>query len=178
MTAAFSDLDVHLFNEGTHSRLADKLGAHVVAEGTRFSVWAPNAERGRGSGRLQRLVRRGPALEPVGTSGIWSGVLDSVPEGTAYKYRIRSRHRGYEVDKADPFAFHTEVPPNTASVVWRVDGYEWHDSEWMQRRPIVNSLDAPISIYEVHLGSWVGASTPRPGAPTTDCSETPSPSTA
>ncbi len=165
MTAAFSDLDVHLFNEGTHSRLADKLGAHVVAEGTRFSVWAPNAERVGVLGDFNGWSGAGPALEPVGTSGIWSGVLDSVPEGTAYKYRIRSRHRGYEVDKADPFAFHTEVPPNTASVVWRVDGYEWHDSEWMQRRPIVNSLDAPISIYEVHLGSWGRGIDPTTGRP-------------
>src|SRR5262249_37337572 len=86
---------------------------------------------------------------------IWSGFLPDVGMGSVYKYHIASRHNGYKVDKTDPFTFHQELPPRTASVVWDLD-YAWQDQEWMQRRKHANSLSAPISVYEVHLGSWMG----------------------
>jgi 1,4-alpha-glucan branching enzyme len=117
-------------------------------------VWAPNAERVHVLGEVNGWTGEEAALEPLGSSGIWSGVIEGFPHGSAYKYRIQSRRRGYRVDKADPFAFHTEVPPKTASVVWDLGGDEWTDVEWMASRKDANALSAPISIYEVHLGSW------------------------
>jgi 1,4-alpha-glucan branching enzyme len=165
MARWFTNQDVHLFNEGTHFRLADKLGAHLARGGTRFSVWAPDAERVLVVGDANDWTGKEAELEPVGSSGIWSGVVKGFGAGATYKYRIRSRHRGYEVDKADPFAFHTEVPPKTASVVFDVDGYEWGDASWMETRKGANSLDAPISIYEVHAGSWGRGIDPDSGRP-------------
>jgi 1,4-alpha-glucan branching enzyme len=93
-------------------------------------------------------------LDPKGQSGIWEGFVPGVGKGALYKYHIRSRYGGYEVDKADPFAVRAEIPPNTASVVWELD-YRWDDREWMDDRGKRNSLDAPISIYEIHPGSWM-----------------------
>jgi 1,4-alpha-glucan branching enzyme len=154
MSDWLSDVDIHLFNEGTHYHLGDKFGAHITPAGTRFSVWAPNAERVHVLGEVNGWTGEEAALEPLGSSGIWSGVIEGFPHGSAYKYRIQSRRRGYRVDKADPFAFHTEVPPKTASVVWDLGGDEWTDVEWMASRKDANALSAPISIYEVHLGSW------------------------
>ena len=160
-----TDVDIHLFNEGTHYHLGDKLGAHITPDGTRFSVWAPEARDVRVLGDVNRWSGDGAALQPVGASGIWSGVLDGFPHGSAYKYRIRSRLRGYEVDKADPYAVHTEVPPKTASVVWDLGGHQWADAEWMAARKEANALATPISIYEVHLGSWGRGLDPESGQP-------------
>src|SRR5690606_27533921 len=86
-------------------------------------------------------------------SGIWYGFIPGVEPGATYKYHLRSRYAGYEVDKADPLAFCSELPPATASRVWRLD-YEWHDDEWLASRAARNALDAPMSIYELHVGSW------------------------
>src|SRR5690606_20583050 len=143
-------------------RLYQCLGAHVVAvkentAGTRFAVWAPNAERVSVIGDFNGW--RGDA-HPLAArsdhSGIWEGFVEGVGPGALYKYRIRSRHGGYSVDKADPFAFAAEAPPRTASRVWGLD-YAWDDGEWMANRRRANALDAPWSIYEVHLGSWLRA---------------------
>jgi 1,4-alpha-glucan branching enzyme len=149
--------DLHLFNEGTHLRLADRLGAHPVREGnepgTHFAVWAPNAEQVSVIGDFNGWDRERHRLAPVGTSGIWTGVVPGVGAGARYKYHIASRHGGYRVDKADPFAVYAEVPPLTASIVWEMD-YAWGDHAWMQHRRERNALDRPMAIYEVHLGSW------------------------
>ncbi len=150
--------DFHLLAEGTHGNLHDKLGAHLVGEGdragTRFAVWAPNAEAVEVVGDFSGWRTGGIALEPVALTGVWQGFAPGVGAGQRYKYRIRSRHRGYTVDKADPFAFAAETPPATASVVWAPD-HVWQDDDWMRIRRARNALDAPISIYEVHLGSWM-----------------------
>jgi 1,4-alpha-glucan branching enzyme len=146
--------DLYLFNEGSHFRLWEKLGAHVRPEGTHFAVWAPDAERVCVMGDFNDWNRDSHRLQPQGQSGIWAGLISGVGQGALYKYRVVSRYNGYEGEKADPFAFFAEVPPRTASVVWPLD-YTWRDGDWMARRRERNAADAPIAIYEVHLGSWM-----------------------
>ncbi|HEY8515276.1 MAG TPA: 1,4-alpha-glucan branching protein GlgB [Candidatus Binatia bacterium] len=149
--------DVYLFNEGTHLRLYEKLGAHpdVVdgVAGTHFAVWAPNAETVSVIGSFNGWSKDAHPLRALEGSGIWYGFIPGVEPGATYKYHLRSRYAGYEVDKADPLAFCSELPPATASRVWRLD-YEWHDDEWLASRAARNALDAPMSIYELHVGSW------------------------
>ncbi|MEO6597957.1 MAG: 1,4-alpha-glucan branching protein GlgB [Planctomycetota bacterium] len=151
-----SDDDLHLFNEGSHFRLYRHLGAHPLTvkgqRGTYFAVWAPNAKRVYVMGEWNGWRREGEPLRARENSGIWEGFVPGVQPGAKYKYFIRSRN-GYEVDKADPYAFRSEVMPATASVVADLD-YTWNDRVWMQQRAQKNRLDAPISCYEVHLGSW------------------------
>src|SRR5262245_10647769 len=149
--------DLYLFNEGTHQRLYEKLGAHPDTvngvDGTRFAVWAPNAREVSVIGDFNGWHRGQTALSPRGRSGIFEGFVPVVGRGERYKYHIVSHHGVYRVDKADPFGFHQEVPPRTASIVWPLD-YAWGDGAWMSSRARANALDAPISIYELHLGSW------------------------
>jgi 1,4-alpha-glucan branching enzyme len=152
-----TELDLFLFNEGTHYRLHDKLGAHRHSvngvAGILFAVWAPNA---RGVSVIGDFNGWDPARHPLATrgdSGIWEGFVPGLDRGQAYKYHVESRHHGYSVDKADPFAVHCETPPKTASVVWDLD-YEWGDEEWMASRRGCDVGEAPQAIYEVHLGSW------------------------
>ncbi|HEX4266816.1 MAG TPA: 1,4-alpha-glucan branching protein GlgB [Steroidobacteraceae bacterium] len=155
-----TDHDIYLFREGTHVRAYEKLGAHAVArgpdgeQGTHFAVWAPNAAAVSVVGDFNGW---NPATHPLtgrsDSSGIWEGFLPGVRAGSIYKYHIVSRHAGYTVDKADPFAFYCETPPRTASVVWDLS-YDWGDEKWMSARGRVNAHDAPWSIYELHLGSW------------------------
>ncbi len=149
-----TDTDNYLFCEGTHTRLYDVLGCHLAQEGARFAVWAPNAESvsvigdwNGWSADVDPLV-----LRDDGT-GIWSGVVTGAQRGQGYKYRIRSRHNGHVVDKADPFAVLCEAPPATASRIWSLE-HTWSDAQWMAERGAHNALDAPMSVYEVHLGSW------------------------
>jgi 1,4-alpha-glucan branching enzyme len=152
-----TDWDLHLFNEGSHHKLWEKLGSHIVERdgviGTNFAVWAPNADQVTVIGEFNGWDPRSHRLEHRGASGIWEGWIPKVGKGTIYKYHIVSKHNGYRVDKADPFAVHQETPPKTASVVWDLD-YEWNDDEWMSNRRERNDLTSPMSIYEVHLGSW------------------------
>ncbi|HSP14573.1 MAG TPA: 1,4-alpha-glucan branching protein GlgB [Thermoanaerobaculia bacterium] len=152
-----SDWDLYLFNEGSHHALSEKLGSHIVERngivGTNFAVWAPNAEQVSVIGDFNSWDPRAHPLHPRGTSGIWEGFIPDVAKGTIYKYHIVSRHNGFRVDKADPYGIHHETPPRTASIVWDLD-YEWNDGEWMRTRKARNSVDAPMTIYEVHLGSW------------------------
>src|SRR6184192_2277350 len=148
-----SDWDYHLFNEGSHHRLWEKLGAHPVEGGTIFGVWAPNAASVSVVGDWNGWNRDASHLTLHGPSGIWEGFVPHVGKGAQYKFHIRSRHNNYAVDKADPFAVRAETPPQTASIVWDL-GYEWQDEEWMRTRHACNAFDAPMSIYEVHLGSW------------------------
>ena len=153
-----TDHDLYLFNEGTHYRLYDKLGAHVVThdgvKGTYFAVWAPNAEAVSVMGDFNGWNRDSQQLRPLGSSGIWQGFLAGLGEGEVYKYYVASRYLGYRVEKADPLAFGSEVPPKTASVVCGLD-HAWTDRDWMEQRLTSNGLAAPISVYEVHLGSWM-----------------------
>ncbi len=149
--------DLYLFNEGSHYRLYEKLGAHPVTveatEGTYFAVWAPNAEQVAVIGDFNGWSKSSHNLRQKGQSGIWEGFIEGVGQGLIYKYYIVSRHKGYRVEKADPISFSNETPPKTASIVWDLD-YRWNDEHWMAQRRQKNALDAPISIYEVHLGSW------------------------
>ena len=152
-----SDDDVYLFNEGSHFHLYRKLGAHPVTRngiaGTWFSVWAPNAEGVSVIGSFNEWNKNAHALGRREGSGIWEGFLPGVGKGTLYKFHIRSRFNGYEMEKADPFACFNEIPPKTASIVWDLD-YTWRDKQWMAGRHTRNALDAPMSIYEMHAGSW------------------------
>ncbi len=154
--SALTEDDLFLFNEGSHFRLWEKLGAHPTerqgTEGTRFAVWAPNAQRVSLIGDFNGWRPDAQSLRPRGHSGIWEGFLPGIGPGERYKYHIVARS-GYRVDKADPFGFRHEEPPGTASVVAEME-YDWGDREWMGARATRNSLDAPMSVYEVHLGSW------------------------
>jgi 1,4-alpha-glucan branching enzyme len=156
--ATISDFDQHLWNEGSHFRAYEKLGAHLVEEhgvkGTRFAVWAPNAERVSVIGDFNGWQSGVHWLHPVGSSGIWEGFAPGVGQGALYKYSLHSHHQHYRVDKADPFGFAAEIRPQTASKVWDLAGYAWHDGDWMARRGAARDLKSPMSIYEVHLGSW------------------------
>ncbi|HSL72389.1 MAG TPA: alpha-amylase family glycosyl hydrolase, partial [Longimicrobiales bacterium] len=153
--------DLYLFNEGSHTRLWQHLGAHPALDlaGVHFAVWAPNAERVSVIGDFNKWKPNSHLLSPVQSSGIWAGLIPDIPRGTRYKYHIASRHLGYRADKTDPFAFHREEPPSTASIVWDLE-YEWNDGDWMRERHRHNSLDAPVSVYELHLGSWRHAAEP------------------
>jgi len=152
-----TDHDLYLFNEGSHFRLYDKLGARVVTHagtsGTYFAVWAPNGEQVSVIGDFNGWDKRSHRLSPKGQSGIWEGFFPGVAKGTLFKYHIVSRFHGYRVDKADPFSIFNETPPKTASIVWDLD-YHWGDHEWMASRRQHNALDKPMATYEMHLGSW------------------------
>ena len=156
--SALTELDTYLFREGSHVRLFDKLGAHRAERdgqaGVVFRVWAPNASAVSVIGDFNGWdAGAAPMAQRADGSGLWEGFVPDVADGAAYKYRIMSHHGGYRVDKADPFAVAAEAPPATASRVWSLD-YDWGDADWMEKRRARNALDAPMSIYEVHLGSW------------------------
>ncbi|WP_225784194.1 1,4-alpha-glucan branching protein GlgB [Xenophilus sp. Marseille-Q4582] len=150
---ALSALDIHLFQEGTHSRLHDKLGAHALpAGGVRFAVWAPNAAQVRVIGDWN-FWAEGDAMTPrTDGSGIWEADCPQAAPGQAYKYRIVTPS-GELLEKADPFAFQSELAPATASRIW-AGTHTWADDAWMRARATRNALDAPMAIYEVHAGSW------------------------
>jgi 1,4-alpha-glucan branching enzyme len=153
-----TDDDLFLFNEGSHLKLYEKMGAHLMTvdgqKGAYFAVWAPDAEQVSVTGDFNLWSRDTHRLQPYGNSGIWHGFIPGVKKGLIYKYHIASRFNGYRVDKADPYAFHAETAPRTGSIVWDLD-YEWNDQEWMEKRHQNNDLHAPVSIYEMHLGSWM-----------------------
>ncbi|MFH0941956.1 MAG: 1,4-alpha-glucan branching protein GlgB [Chloroflexota bacterium] len=152
-----TDDDLYLFNEGSHFRLYQKLGARPMVKdnqpGTSFAVWAPNARKVSVTGDFNGWNKESHPLHPRGQSGIWEGFVPGVSKGAIYKYHLVSRYRGYRVDKADPLALYNEIPPKTASIVWDTD-YVWGDRDWLEKRHARQRLDAPMAIYEVHLGSW------------------------
>ena len=156
-TIVLSKDDLYLFNEGTHFHLYDKLGARIIQHdgttGTYFAVWAPDAEEVSVIGVFNDWKPGTHPLRVRANSGIWEGFLPRVEKGALYKYHIRSRVHAYQVEKTDPFALFNEIPPKTASIVWDSQ-YTWQDEKWMKSRRSRNALDAPISIYEMHLGSW------------------------
>ncbi len=155
----FTNDDLHLFNEGNHFRLYEKMGAHQVevngVVGTYFAVWAPNAEQVHVVGDFNNWTRGEHILHPKQDSGVWEGFFSGIDKGDIYKYLIHSRQGGYVVEKADPFAIFCETPSKTGSIVWDLD-YAWQDNNWTDRgRERHNFRNSPISIYEVHLGSWM-----------------------
>ena len=151
------DQDFYLFNEGSHRRLYEKLGAHLMRvggeEGTYFAVWAPNANRVAVIGSFNQWNRESHPLRARGNSGVWEGFIPGVERGALYKYLIHSRFLDYRVEKADPFSLFNEIPPKKASIVWDLD-YSWDDGQWLAERGQNIKVNKPISIYEVHLGSW------------------------
>ncbi len=154
----FTEFDINLFKAGKHYKLYEKFGSHVVTvdgeTGTYFAVWAPSAKSISVVGDFNYWIEGEHMLNVRWDgSGIWEGFIPNVGVGTLYKYKIFSHHNNYSVEKADPYAKKCELPPNTASVVWE-DDYSWKDSRWMKSRKEKNALDAPYSVYEVHLGSW------------------------
>jgi len=154
----FSEFDINLFKGGKHYRLYEKFGSHLVTvdgvEGTYFSVWAPTAKQVSVIGDFNHWVDGEFQLNVRwDSSGIWEGFIPHVEKGTAYKYKIHSNNNGYISEKSDPYARRYEHPPKTASIVWD-DTYQWKDKSWLKTRKKHNALDAPYSVYEVHLGSW------------------------
>ncbi|WZO97622.1 1,4-alpha-glucan branching protein GlgB [Isosphaeraceae bacterium EP7] len=152
------DLDVHLLGEGTHYRNFERLGAHLISHegfrGVHFAVWAPNAERVSIIGDFNHWDGRRHTMRSRGAAGLWELFIPDLVEGEVYKFEIKSRVNGYLVQKADPYGFYAEMRPKTASRVWDLNHYTWRDETWMEERLVRQGLDAPISIYEIHLGSW------------------------
>lgn len=155
-----TDFELHLHGEGTHFEAYNTFGAHLMecdgTAGVRFSVWAPNAETVSVVGDFNEWdTRRHPMR--LRNSGVWELFIPELGEGAAYKYHVRSRYHGYQQAKADPYAFAAEVPPKSASIVCDLGKHEWSDQEWMAARAQTEWLKEPVSIYEVHLGSWMRA---------------------
>lgn len=154
-----SEMDIYLFKQGTHTKLYDKLGSHTMEHqgnaGVYFALWAPNAAYVSVRGDFNDYDT---ALHPLklrsDESGIWEGFIEGVEQGLTYKYHIVSKFHNIVHDKSDPFAFYSEQPPKSASRVWSLEGYDWSDNHWMHDRHLFNAHDAPISVYEMHLGSW------------------------
>ncbi len=157
MQSAISEFDLYLLAEGTHYRAYEKLGAHLTEKdgkrGVQFAVWAPNAKRVSIIGDFNNWNPNTAVMLPS-SAGIWEGFVPDIGQGASYKYHIESRYRDYKVDKADPYGFAAEIRPQTASRVWNLGNYSWHDESWMKNRTNTNSLNSPLSFYEVHLGSW------------------------
>lgn len=154
-----SELDVYLFKQGNHTKLYDKLGSHAMVHegnaGVYFAVWAPNAAYVSVRGDFNQYHNESHPLKlREDESGIWEGFIAGVEQGLTYKYHIRSKFHNIVHDKSDPFGFYAEEPPKSASRVWSLENYDWHDRGWMAERHRHNAHDAPISVYEMHLGSW------------------------
>ncbi|GAB6280766.1 MAG: 1,4-alpha-glucan branching protein GlgB [Thermovirga sp.] len=157
-TSLLTEQDIYLFREGRHCRLYERLGAHFLdlpeAMGTHFAVWAPGAESVSVIGDFNGWDRKSCPLRPRwDSSGIWEGFVPEASQGAKYKYFIESPKIDWRGEKGDPFAFFWETAPRTASIVWN-SSYTWNDKEWMTRRGKTGALDSPVSVYEVHPGSW------------------------
>jgi 1,4-alpha-glucan branching enzyme len=153
-----TEFDLHLLAEGTHYRNYERLGAHLQTHrgfrGVHFAVWAPNAERVSVVGNFNHWDGRRHPMGNRGATGVWELFIPDLSAGEVYKYEVKSRHHGYLVQKSDPYGFAAELRPKTASVVWDVRQFCWHDQEWLSTRAKRQGLDQPIAVYEVHLGSW------------------------
>ncbi|QVY64978.1 1,4-alpha-glucan branching protein GlgB [Polaribacter sp. Q13] len=154
----FTEFDISLFQAGKHYRLYEKFGSHIITVdgvgGTYFAVWAPSAKSVAVIGDFNFWLEGEHHLNVRWDgSGIWEGFIPNIGKGAVYKYKIRSSNNDITTEKADPFARRCEHPPKTASEVWE-DDYSWNDEKWMKTRKKNNALDAPFSVYEVHLGSW------------------------
>ncbi|ASC70722.1 1,4-alpha-glucan branching enzyme [Halomicronema hongdechloris C2206] len=163
-TRRITDFDIHLFAEGNHHRIYEKLGAHPTTmegiAGVYFAVWAPNARNVSVLGNFNHWDGRKHQMRRSG-NGIWELFIPDIAAGEHYKYEIKNPS-GHMYEKADPYGFQQEVRPKTASVVANLDGYSWHDQDWMEQRRHTEPLTQPISVYEVHLGSWLHGSSAQP----------------
>ncbi len=152
-----TDTDIYLFNQGRHFHLYTKLGAHLLeskgTKGTYFGVWAPNAKQVSIIGDFNQWDKNSHLLKSRDQSGIWEGFIPGIGQGIIYKFHIISNYHNFQVDKADPLAFYSQISPSTGSIVWDIS-YQWADQNWMDAQKEANSLTAPMSIYEIHLGSW------------------------
>lgn len=157
----------YLFNEGTHQRVFDDLGSHIRTidnvKGVVFAVWAPNAKRVSLVGNFNNWDGRRHPMRLLGMSGVWELFVPGLDAGTVYKYEIKKHDRDHLILKTDPYGYYQESPPNHATVVWDVDNYAWGDSEWIEARAKRDLINQPMSIYEVHLGSWRKAGPKRDG---------------
>ncbi len=154
----FTDYDIYLFKQGNHFRLFEKLGSHPMTvegvNGTYFAVWAPNAKKVSVVGDFNYWnTQTHPLFPRWDSSGIFEGFIPGIGIGALYKFHIESNINGYKANRGDPFAVYWEEPPKTSPIIWNLD-YQWHDDEWMKNRKKNNSLSSPISIYELHIGSW------------------------
>lgn len=154
-----TDYDLYLFKEGNNFRSYEKLGAHIIElngiQGVHFALWAPNAESVSVIGSFNNWDLSAHPMTPIGSSGVWSLFIPDVKEGDLYKYHIRSRINGTIRVKSDPYGFFFELRPKTATIIYNIDRYSWNDYEWMETRRRTDTLTKPVSIYEVHLGSWM-----------------------
>ena len=156
-TTLITEYDLYLFGEGNHTRIYDRLGAHLTAvegvEGAHFAVWAPNARRVSVVGDFNAWDGRKHIMRPLGESGVWATFVPGVTEGQRYKYELHTRDEGL-VLKTDPYGLAFELAPATASILSRRE-YQWQDGDWMQNRAALGSwYERPMATYEVHLGSW------------------------
>ncbi|MBV9083492.1 MAG: 1,4-alpha-glucan branching protein GlgB [Acidobacteriaceae bacterium] len=149
----FTDRDFHYFQEGTHTQLANVLGAHQMNDGTHFTVWAPDAKSISVIGDFNGWNKDAARMSSRGRAGIWETFVPNTWIGAKYQFYIESNQADYHVNKADPYGVFQDTPPKTQSIIWDLK-YDWSDQEWMAKRRGANSLEAPISIYEVHAGSW------------------------
>ncbi len=152
------ELDEYLIGEGSHRRLWEILGANIIihqgVEGTHFALWAPNASRVSVVGDFNGWDGRCHVMRACGQSGVWEIFVPGIGEGEAYKFELLDKPGNLLPQKADPFGLGSEHPPSTASIIRQLKGHQWSDKKWMDRRETVQRFDQPISIYEVHLGSW------------------------
>ncbi len=152
-----TEFDLYLFNSGDHHRIYDKLGSHAIetngVKGVQFAVWAPNARSVSVVGNFNNWDRRRHAMRVLGASGVWEIFIPGLKEGELYKYQVKTKS-GSILDKADPYATEMELRPKTASKINFLSQYEWKDEEWIKRRAESDHLGEPISVYEVHFGSW------------------------
>ena len=154
------ELDLHLFNEGNHFELYNKFGSHVIEhngiKGVHFAVWAPNAQRVSLVGDFNHWDGRCHPMRLLGHSGVWEVFIPELDHGTVYKYEVRNCH-GNNVLKSDPFGFYAQYRPETASIVYDLELYDWDDNAWFIEREKTNHLESPMNVYEVHLGSWANS---------------------
>ncbi|NEO61190.1 MAG: 1,4-alpha-glucan branching enzyme, partial [Moorea sp. SIO4G2] len=159
-SAKLTEFDLHLFAEGNHHRIYQKLGAHPTeidgVEGVYFAVWAPNARNVSVIGDFNDWDGRQHQMRK-GATGIWELFIPELGVGESYKYEIKNSE-GHIYEKSDPYGFQQEVRPKTASIVTNLDDYQWHDHHWMEHRRHTDPLRQPISVYELHLGSWLHGS--------------------
>lgn len=153
-----TDYDLHLIGEGTHYEAYERLGAHIIkvdgVRGVHFALWAPNAKRVSVIGDFNGWDNRKHLMRSLGLSGIWEIFIPEIGEGEIYKFEVKSRLRKYRAVKADPYGFYFEYRPKSASIVYDLSKYKWEDESWMKRRSTHNWFESPVSVYEVHAGSW------------------------
>jgi 1,4-alpha-glucan branching enzyme len=154
----YTDFDIYLLREGKHLYSYEKFGAHLMTiegvSGVHFSLWAPNALRVSVTGDFNNWDARVHPMQPVQESGIWELFIPGLGEGTVYRYHIKSRYNNFQIEKSDPYGFYSEVRPHNASIVAEINGFDWHDEAWLEARGKRDQLNSPMSVYEVHLGSW------------------------